>query len=140
MFLFLSPLCLERAVPFARKPYNNEYCNNVFLNESLELLLGTTAEKRLSRIALWKVSAEEEEVKLLKTDGSEEKVKKMNDISGFIAEGASLRRLRIRAASIRIRWPIATLPVSTRTGAETFLLEEAKYMLVYMIFFGGLLL
>ena len=85
MFLFLSPLCLERAVPFARKPYNIEYCHNDFLNEYLELLLGTTAEKRLSRIALRKVSADEEEVKLLKTDGSEEKVKKMNDISGFIA-------------------------------------------------------
>merc|ERR1719453_2470451 len=56
------------------------------------------------------VSAEDEEVKLLKDSNTEEKIKKMNDISGFIAE-----------------------------GAETFLLEEAKYMCVYMVFFGGLI-
>merc|ERR1719321_1159745 len=62
---------------------------------------------RIKNIA---VSVEEEEVKLLKESGTEEKIKKMNDISGFIAE-----------------------------GAETFLIEEAKYMLVYMIIFGGLI-
>jgi inorganic pyrophosphatase len=71
------------------------------------LIYATVEYIRIRNIS---VSADEEEVKLLKTDGSEEKVKKMNDISGFIAE-----------------------------GAETFLLEEAKYMLVYMIFFGGIM-
>merc|ERR1719321_837155 len=62
------------------------------------------------RIRSIAVSAEAEEVKALKDPQADEKIKKMNDISGFIAE-----------------------------GAETFLLEEAKYMCVYMVFFGGLI-
>merc|ERR1719324_2115522 len=49
-------------------------------------------------------------IRNITVSAEEEEVKKMNDISGFIAE-----------------------------GAETFLLEEAKYMLVYMIFFGGIM-
>merc|ERR1719453_3011367 len=68
----------------------------------LGIIYATVEYIRIRNIS---VTAEDEEVKLLKESNVEEKVKKMNDISGFIAE-----------------------------GAETFLLEEAKYMLVYMIF------
>merc|ERR1719426_558539 len=73
----------------------------------LGIIYATVEYIRIKNIA---VSVEEEEVKLLKDSNVEEKIKKMNDISGFIAE-----------------------------GAETFLIEEAKYMLVYMIIFGGLI-
>merc|ERR1719321_233904 len=61
------------------------------------------------RIRSIAVSAEAEEVKALKDPQAEEKIKKMNDISGFIAE-----------------------------GAETFLIEEAKYMFVYMLIYHEL--
>merc|ERR1719453_803162 len=73
----------------------------------LGIIYATVEYIRIRNIS---VTAEDEEVKLLKESNVEEKIKKMNDISGFIAE-----------------------------GAETFLLEEAKYMCVYMVVFGGLI-
>merc|ERR1719473_657758 len=73
----------------------------------LGIIYATVEYIRIRNIS---VTAEDEEVKLLKDSNVEEKIKKMNDISGFIAE-----------------------------GAETFLLEEAKYMCVYMVIFGGLI-
>merc|ERR1719252_539323 len=73
----------------------------------LGIIYATVEYIRIRNIS---VSAEQEEVALLKDDQKADKIKKMNEISGFIAE-----------------------------GAETFLIEEAKYMVIYMIFFGGLI-